>query len=155
MQKDKTITINTNGKGIELDISQILYVLMDGNIASIHLSKEEVYSTRITLTELEKKLGDNFIKVKRGCLVSAMAIHSVTDTINLCNGESLLYVIRSKKEILEKLQKRRQTMIRDFNTEDTPNTEEEYHKHYRLFDKLPIAFADIEMVFDDECHAID
>ena len=155
MQDRKTITINSNGKEIELNINRILYVLMQGNIALIHISKELVYQTRITLTELEELLGDNFIKVKRGCLVSAMAIHSVADTINLCNGESLPYVIRSKKEILAKLQKSRKEMIQDFNGVDTPDTEEEYHEHYRLFDTLPIAFADIEMVFDDECRAID
>ena len=67
MQDRKTITINSNGKEIELNINRILYVLMQGNIALIHISKELVYQTRITLTELEELLGDNFIKVKRGC----------------------------------------------------------------------------------------
>ena len=110
---------------------------------------------RITLTELEGALGDNFIKVKRGCLVSALAIHSVTDKINLCNGESLDYVVRNKKEILAKLHAKQQDMIHSFNEDGIPATADQYHAHYRLFDTIPFAFADIEMVFDGEYRAID
>lgn len=155
MQDSGTITIISDKKEIVLNISRILYVQMKGNLALIHISNELVYKTRITLTELEKALGDNFIKVKRGCLVSAMAIHNVTDKINLCNGESLEYVVRKKKEILEKLQAKQQDMIRSFNDEGIPDTEGKYREHYRIFDTMPIAFADIEMVFDSECRAVD
>ncbi|MGN0374587.1 MAG: LytTR family DNA-binding domain-containing protein [Butyrivibrio sp.] len=150
-----TIMIISNKEEVVLNISQILYVQMGGNYAYIHISKELVYQTRITLTELEKALGDNFIMVKRGCLVSAMAIHNVTDKINLCNGESLDYVVRNKKEILAKLRAKQQEMIRSFSEEGIPTTEDQYHEHYSLFDTIPFAFADIEMVFDSECHAID
>ena len=41
--------------------------------------------------EIEEKIGDGFLRVHRGCLVAVMAIHNVTDTINLSNGESLGY----------------------------------------------------------------
>lgn len=155
MQKAENITIVSNRNEVILNISQILYVQMKGNIAFIHISWELVYQTRITLAELEEILGDNFIKVKRGCLVSALAIHSVTDKINLCNGESLNYVVRNKKEILAKLRAKQQDMIRNFNEAGVPTTADQYHAHYRLFDTLSFAFADIEMVFDNECHAID
>lgn len=47
----------------------------------------------MTLGELEDKLGDGFIKIHRGCLVSAMAVHDITKKINLSNGESLSYTI--------------------------------------------------------------
>ena len=155
MQDAEKITIISNKKEIELNISGILYVQMSGNWAFIHNLDGHVCQTRITLAELEKALGDNFIKVNRGCLVSAMAIHDVTDKINLCNGESLHYVVRKKKEILGKLQVKRQDMIYSFNVEGIPDTEEEYHEHYLLFDVMPFAFADIEMVFDKEWRAID
>ena len=155
MQDAGNITIISNKQEMVLNTRQILYVKMRGNIASIHIIDGLVHQTRITLAELEKALGDNFIKVSRGCLVSAMAIHNVTDKINLCNGESLAYVVRKKKEILEKLQAKRQDIIRSFNEEGTPDTEEKYHEHYRLFDMMPFAFADIEMVFDRESHAVD
>ena len=155
MQEAGTITIISNKQEVVLNISQILYVQMKGNFAFIHISCELVYQTRITLVELEKTLGDNFIKVKRGCLVSVLAIHSVTDKINLCNGESLDYVVRNKKEILAKLQAKQQDMINSFNEDGIPTTADQYHAHYRLFDTIPFAFADIEMVFDGECRAID
>ena len=155
MQEAGTITIISNKQEVALNISQILYVQMKGNFAFIHVSSDLAYQTRITLTELEGALGDNFIKVKRGCLVSALAIHSVTDKINLCNGESLDYVVRNKKEILAKLHAKQQDMIHSFNEDGIPATADQYHAHYRLFDTIPFAFADIEMVFDGECRAID
>ena len=116
---------------------------MKGNFAFIHISREKMYQTRTTLNELEAALGGNFIKVKRGCLVSALAIHSITDKINLCNGESLDYVVRNKKEIHAQLLAKQKDMIRGFNEEGRPATEEQYHAHYRLFDTIPFAFADI------------
>lgn len=155
MEEAGTVTVISNKKEITLNVNQILYVQMQGNFAFIHISRELVYQTRMTLTELEGKLGGNFIKVKRGCLVSAMAIHNVTDKINLCNGESLDYVVRNKKEILAKLHTKQQDMIRSFNSDGNPATQDQYHAHYRLFDTLPFAFADIEMVFDSQCRAID
>ena len=155
MQDVGNITIISNKQEVVLNISHILYVQMKGNMALIHILDGSVYQTRITLAELEKVLGDSFIKVSRGCLVSAMAIHNVTDKINLSNGESLDYVVRRKKEILGELQAKRQDMICSFNTDGIPDTEENYHEHYRLFDTMPFAFADIEMVFDRESRAVD
>lgn len=150
-----TMTIISNKEKIVLNINSILYVQMKGNNAFIHIAKELVYQTRMTFIELEKLLGDNFIRLNRGCLVSPMAIYDITDKVNLCNGESLNYVLRRKKEIVEKFQKRQEEMLRNFKEDGTPDTQEKYHEYYRLFDNLPIAFADIEMVFDRECHAID
>lgn len=155
MQDTKTITILSNKKEITLNIRSILYVQMDGNSAFLHISKGLVYQTRMTLTELEELLGDGFIKIKRGCLVSAMAIHNITDKVNLCNGESLDYVVRKKKEILKIVQEKQEDLIHSFNKGGMPETEEEYQEYYRLFDTMPFAFTDIEMVFDGSNHAID
>lgn len=155
MQTVGTITIISNKEEFALNISSILYVQMKGNYALIHISKELVYQTRMTFIELEKKLGDNFIQIKRGCLVAAMAIHSITDKVNLCNGEALDYVVRRKKEIITKVQEKRENIIDSFNADGIPDTEQKYQEHYRLFDTLPIAFTDLELVFDKECHATD
>lgn len=155
MQDKEKITIVFDKRKIELTISQILYVQMGGNWAFIHSSDGRVYQTRITLSTLEKQLGNLFVKVNRGCLVSILAIHNVTDTINLCNGESLSYVIRKKKEILRKIQEKQEDLIGEFNLKTTLNNEDQYHEYYRLFDSLPIAFADIEMVFDRGIYAVD
>ena len=81
MQEAKHITIILNGRKIVLNISTILYVIMINKIAEIHISGGKIYQTRMTLSVLEKKLGDGFIKVHRGCLVSAMAIHDISDNI--------------------------------------------------------------------------
>ena len=155
MQETNYITIISNRKKIVLGISTILYVLMVGKNAEIHIFGDKIYTTRMNLGELEEKLGDGFIKVHRGCLVSAKAIHDITDSINLCNGESLIYTIRKKNEIIDQLHAKQKSMINSFIGEGMPMTEEEYHRHYSSFEHLPFAFADIEMIFNEERHAVD
>ena len=155
MQETKYITIISNRKKIVLSINTILYVLMTGKNAEIHVFGDKIYETRMTLGELEQKLGDGFIKVHRGCIVSAMAIHDITDNINLSNGESLEYTIRKKNEIIQQLHLKQQSIINSFTGEDTPSTQEEYRKYYSSFDNLPFAFTDIEMIFNEQSHAVD
>ena len=101
LQDVKNITIISNKNKISLNVSSILDVLKVGNSAEIHVFGDRIYSTRATLTELSEMLGDGFIMIHRGCLVSVMAIHDITDKINLSNGESLIYTKRKKNEILD------------------------------------------------------
>lgn len=155
MQEKKYITIISNGRKIVLGISTILYVLMIKKIAEIHVSGGKIYKTRMTLSELEEKLGDGFIKVHRGCIVSAMAIHDITDTIKLNNGESLIYTIRKKNLIINQFHLKQKNIISSFSRDSIPTTEDEYRKHYISFENMPFAFTDIEMIFNEECHAVD
>lgn len=155
MQSKGALTIIHEKKVITIPSSNILYVIMDGNNALIRLSQDKSYRVRMTLSEIEPVLGDDFIKVKRGCIVSVRAIHDFTDKVNLINGESLDYAARSKKEIVEKFHAKQQYMISRFNEAVTLSTDEEYREYYKVFDNLPVAFCDIEMVFDSEFNAVD
>lgn len=155
MQEANYITIVSNRRKLVLGISTILYILINGKKAEIYVSGGKVYETRMTITELENQLGDGFIKVHRGCLVSAMAIHDVTEKINLSNGESLEYTIRKKRQIIEQLKTKQKRIVSNFRAEGLPVTEEDYRKHYASFELLPFAFTDIEMVFNEERHAVD
>ena len=155
MQETKHITIIADGKKTVLGVSTILYVLKVGNHVEIHVSGGKIYKTRMTLGELEEKIGDGFIKAHRGCVVSVMAIHDITDNINLCNGETLVYTIRKKNEIIRQFHEKQRRIIADFLGEDVPSTDEEYRRHYSCFENFPFAFTDIEMVFDTERHAVD
>lgn len=155
MQETNYITIISNKKQVVLAVSTILYVLMVGKNAEIHVSGGKVYETRMTFSALEEKLGEGFIKVHRGCIVSAMAIHDITDSINLSNGDSLGYTVRKKKQIIDQFREIQRHMIHSFMEEETPQAEEEYRKHYQSFDNLPFAFTDIEMIFNEESHAVD
>ena len=123
MQETKYITIISNRKKIVLGVNKILYVIMVGNNAEIHVSMGKTYETRMSLSEIEKSLGDGFVKVHRGCLVSAMAIHDITDMINLSNGENLEYAIRKKKEIIEQLHLKQKRIIDSFSGRGIPTTE--------------------------------
>ena len=155
MQEAKHITIISNGRKIVISISTILYILRVNKTAEIHVSGDKIYETRMTLSQLEEKLGDGFIKVNRGCIVSAMAIHDITDNINLNNGESLIYTIRKKNQIIEQFRSKQKSIISSFRRDGIPITEEEYRKHYSSFDNMPFAFTDIEMIFNDESRAVD
>ncbi len=155
MQELRTISIISDKKELIIDVKTILYVIMDGNNAFIHISEQEVYQTRMTMKQIEEALGDNFIKVKRGCLVSIIAIHNITDKINLCNGETLDYATRHKKEIITRFQSKQEDIIKSFNEAMTLETKEDYHEYYKIFDNMPFAFTDIEMVFDNEYNAVD
>lgn len=154
MSEANHITIRSDNRDIMLNISTILYVLMKKNYAEIHTFSGRRYMTRATLNELEQALGDNFLKVSRGCLVSVMAIHNITNVIELTNGESLSYPVRNRNEITARFQAKQKLIISRFSQGNIPSGEA-YHAHYRGFDNLPIAFADIEMVFNDERRAVD
>lgn len=155
MQEARYVTIISNRKKIVLGISTILYVLKMEKNAEIHTSGGMIYETRMKISEIEKILGEGFIKVHRGCIVSAMAIHDITDRINLSNGESLIYTLRKKKEIIDQFHAKQKNIINNFIKEGIPETEEEYHRHYSSFDNMPFAFTDIEMIFNEERHAVD
>lgn len=155
MLKDSLIDVLDDGKEITIKVRTILYVQMSGNIALIHVSGGMIYKIRTTLSELEEKLGEGFINIKRGCLVSAMAIHDVTDKVNLSNGENLEYAMRKKKDIITEFQIMQENMVRSFYDQNLPSSEEQYRKHYEVFETLPFAFTDIEMVFDERYQAID
>lgn len=149
------LSITVNRKRIMVNVNTVLYADVERNVAELHLSDGSVYRTRITLTALEKGLGDGFLKVSRRRLVSAMAIHSVTDTINLSNGESLDYTQSRKAQLRKLLAFRRKLYLGGLGGEGIPATPEEYHDHYHCFDNAPFAFTDIEMVFSEDRHAVD
>lgn len=155
LQDVKNITIISNKNKISLNVSSILYVLKVGNSAEIHVFGDRIYTTRTTLAELSEMLGDGFLMIHRGCLVSVMAIHDITDKINLSNGECLIYTKRKRNEILNQFYLKQKSIIESFHAEGIPLTVEEYHEHYKCFDTMPFAFTDIEMVFDEERHAVD
>ncbi len=154
MKNKGFLNINTDKKNVSVPFLSILYVIMEGNNAFVH-TQNHVYQTRMTLAEIEPVLGDDFLKVKRGCLVSVIAIHNITDKINLINGETLEYATRHRKEILAQFHDKQEAIVRYFSESVALASQEEYHNHYKVFDNLPIAFCDIEMVFDEKDQAVD
>ena len=105
MQNTNFLTITCDRKKLSIDIRTILYIQMHENMAEIHTSGGKVYKSLISLERLESTLGDSFLKVHRSRLVSVMAIHDITDKVNLNNGERLGYVARRKKELTAALPK--------------------------------------------------
>lgn len=155
MRETKYITIISNRKKIELNTSTILYINMMGKYAVIHVAGGGIYETRMTLDGLEKQLGEGFIKIHRGCIVAVMAIHDINDKVYLSDGECLEFTKRKKKQIFEQFKIKQKNIIGNFYEEGIPATEEEYRSYYSSFDKLPFAFTDIEMVFNEKSRAVD
>ncbi len=155
LQKTDYITIISKRKKVIIEVGSILYVLADGKITEIHISGDTVYKTRTAISKLEEQLGDCFIKVHRGCIVSVKAIHDITDRINLVNGESLEYALRKKKQIIEQFRAMQKNIISGFSEKGIPITAQEYRAYYKSFDTLPFAFTDIEMIFNEESRAVD
>ena len=154
MYGSRTITIRHQWKKVEIEIDKIIYVLMHRQDAEIHVYGDKTYKARITCEELKKKLGDSFIEIRRGCIVSAMAIRSITDTVNLMNGESLRYTLSKKTKLRNEIYRKQQDIL-DWFADDAPRTQQEYRQHYICYENAPFAFADIEMIFDEESHALD
>lgn len=152
---EKTISFISERKHYEIPSSDILYVYMKKQDAYVHLSSGEVLKTRMTFAEFQETLGDDFIRIHRGCLVAAKAMYSVGDLISLSNGDSLEYSAQHREEILEKFRRKQRSIIDALADNDNPKDNEEYHRHYQCFDSLPVAFTDIEMIFDEQSQAAD
>lgn len=155
MYTSKVVTIISGKKEYVLDAAHILYVQMKRNDAFIHMSDGELYDVRVTLRELREILGNGFLLAHRSCLVSARAIHDITDTINLINGENLEYTVRRKRQLREELRAWRASAIKEREQQNIPVTPEDYRAHYASFDDTPFAFTDIEMILDEQRQAVD
>ena len=149
------ISVISNRTHITLLAEDILYLSLSGRKTVIHVTGNRIYETYTPIDELAKNLGSAFLRVDRCCLVSAKAIHDVTKTIDLINGESLDYARRRKREIVEQLRIERQKIGQTLERNDAPTSREAYHRHYASFDHVPFAFADIEMVFSEAHSAVD
>lgn len=156
MQSTDTITIIVGRKKKTININSIIYVMMTRSNTELHLLGGEVFCVRITIEELENRFGDRFVKANRGCLIAVMAIHEIDKrNIVLSNGERLSFTIRKRKHIIEQFREKQKNIINSFCADGIPKTIEEYRQHYSSFEGMPFAFADIEMIFNSERHAVD
>ena len=155
MEQAKTITIVCDKREVTIKIKDILYVRMAGNIANFYVCDDKAYETRMRMEMIEKILGDDFIRTHRSYLVNPLAIHSIDKTIHLVNGDSVKYVEHRRHEVLTNVRNKRTELMKRLCEENGMKTVEDYHEHYKCFDTMPFAFADIEMVFDAENQAVD
>ena len=133
------ISVISNRTHITLMAEDILYLSLSGRKTAIHITGDRIYETYTPIDELAKNLGSTFIRVDRCYLVSAKAIHDVTKTIDLINGESLDYARRRKREIVEQVRIERQKIGQTLERNDAPTSREAYHRHYASFDHMSFA----------------
>lgn len=149
------ITVTFNRTKITIRCANILYVIMSDDHCRIHMFDGNIYRCRMTLKELKKQLNEEFMEVKRGCMVAVSAISDIQDMILLSNGEKICYTKRKKRMLREERQKKQELLIAKISKKKLPLTAEEYCKYYKICDALPFAFTDIEMVFNEEKKAVD
>ena len=130
------ITVTFNRTKIAIRCSDILYVIMSDDYCRIHMFDGNVYCCRMTLKELKKQLNEEFMEVKRGCMVAVSAISDIGDRILLSNGEKICYTKRKKKVLREELQKNQELIIAKISKKKLPLTAEEYRKYYKICDAL-------------------
>lgn len=150
-----SISIISNRRRISLSAEEILYIQLVNRQSVIHVSGGKTYETYATIDELAQLLGSGFLRADRATLVSARGIHAIGKKIELISGETLSFTRRRKRELKEQLRAGRLQIVQELAGSDTPATREEYQRHYASYDSAPFAFADIEMVFNEEHAAVD
>lgn len=156
MAVKKYISVHSKRKDHLVEIDRILYVLMKRNDAEVHVYGGSVYVTRRAYSEFVKELGEDFMEIRRGCLVSVIAIQDITKQgVELINGDILKYTARRKREIISVMLEKKEKIISGFSDESAKMTFEDYRRHYISFEALPIAFTDIELVFNEKNKAVD
>ena len=114
------ITVTFNRTKIAIRRADILYVIMSDDHCTIHIFDGSVYRCRMTLKELRRQLNEEFMEVKRGCMVAVSAISAIGDKILLSNGEEICYTKRKKKALREDLQKKQKLMIAKISKKKLP-----------------------------------
>ena len=118
--QQKFITVNFNRAKIALRCADILYVIMSDDYCTIHIFDGSVYRCRMTLKELKRQLNEEFMEVKRGCMIAVSAISDIGDKVLLSNGEEICYTKRKKKALREELQKKQELMIAKISKKKLP-----------------------------------
>lgn len=118
------ITVTFNRTKIAIRCADILYVIMSDDHCRIHMFDGNIYRCRMTLKELKKQLNEEFIEVKRGCMVAVSAISDIGDRILLSNGEKICYTKRKKRVLREELQKNQELIIAKISKKKLPLTAE-------------------------------
>ena len=114
------ITVTFNRTKIAIRCADILYVIMSDDYCTIHIFDGSVYRCRMTLKELKRQLNEEFMEVKRGCMIAVSAISDIRDKVLLSNGEEICYTKRKKKALREELQKKQELMIAKISKKKLP-----------------------------------
>ena len=120
VMQQEFITVTFNRTKIAIRCADILYVIMSDDYCTIHIFDGSVYRCRMTLKELKRQLNEEFMEVKRGCMIAVSAISDIGDKVLLSNGEEICYTKRKKKALREELQKKQELMIAKISKKKLP-----------------------------------
>ncbi|MEL7585420.1 MAG: LytTR family DNA-binding domain-containing protein [Prolixibacteraceae bacterium] len=97
----------TEAGGIErIELTQISYIIVDGDCCIFYLDDQEHRSCSKSLKSLHKSLPTAFIRINRNCLVNSLKIKKLITKerkVILFNGEELIVSFRSLALLKERL----------------------------------------------------
>lgn len=98
----KYITVNSNKIMTKINVSNIMYIEVIGNISSIHLSSNSIVKTYVTISEFEKMLKNNplFLRTHKSFIVNMDYISDMKGNIFIMkNGDAISIRKNNCKEI--------------------------------------------------------
>ena len=87
-RNEKFLTLELSGETVRLPVYQIRCAEVQGNYVTVHARAD--YTVKMTLSELETRLDDNFFRLGRSALVNLGCVARVTRTaVTLTDGSTL------------------------------------------------------------------
>ena len=87
-RNEKVLTLDLAGELVRLPVYQIRCAEVQGNYVTIHARAD--YTVKMTLSELESQLDENFFRLGRSALVNLGSVARVTRTaVTLADGSTL------------------------------------------------------------------
>ena len=87
-RNEKVLTLELAGELVRLPVYQIRCAEVQGNYVTIHARAD--YTVKMTLSELESQLDENFFRLGRSALVNLGSVARVTRTaVTLADGSTL------------------------------------------------------------------
>ena len=145
------IKINNFLRKNNINPSDIMYIVRDGRNSCIHLSDTRVVTTYIPIKSFTDFFdSDLFITVNKGITLNAFFISSIENGYyKMTNGVEFKGRTRSSAQHKHNFEKIAHKAALSKNISD------KIHELFSVMDNSPIAFAVIEITFDDNGHGMD
>lgn len=129
----------------------IMYLIRDGRKSSIHLADTRIISTYIPIKAFLDYFNSNaFIIINKGIAVNVAFISKIENSIyTMCDGAEFKGRSRTPGQHKKNTEKLLQ------NTTSAKSLSERIPDLFAVMDKSPIAFAVIELLFDEDGHGVD
>lgn len=145
------IKINNFLRKKNISPSDIMYIIREGRNSCINLADTRIITTYLPIKAFTDYFNsDLFISINKGITLNASFISSIENGVyKMSNGVEFKGRTRSPAQQKHNIEKITQKAAL------TKNISDKIHELFSIMDNSPIAFAVIEVTFDDEGHGMD